>query len=111
MDESIGAIRHLVDGQEFSSTGEGRYRFDRLRMDPGAVQSRLPIMIGGGGERKTLRTVANYADMWNESGSVELLAHKDEVLRGHCESVGRDTAEIERTTSCKPIIRSTELLA
>ena len=108
MDEAIGAIRHLVDGQEFSSTGEGRYRFDRLRMDPGAVQSRLPIMIGGGGERKTLRTVANYADMWNESGSVELLAHKDEVLRGHCESVGRDTAEIERTTSCKPIIRSTE---
>ena len=60
------------------------------------------------GERKTLRTVAKYADMWNAMGSVELLQHKDEVLRAHCESVGRDSAEIERTTSCKPVIRSTE---
>ena len=108
MDEAVEAIRHLIGGEAFSSNGEGRYRFDQLRMDPAAVQARLPIMIGGGGERKTLRTVAKYADMWNESGSVELLAHKDEVLRAHCESVGRDSAEIERTTSCKPVIRSTE---
>ena len=108
MDEAVEAIRHLFDGEEFSSTGEGRYRFDHLRMDPAAAQARLPIMIGGGGERKTLRTVAKYADMWNAMGSVELLAHKDEVLRAHCESVGRDSAEIERTTSCKPVIRSKE---
>jgi alkanesulfonate monooxygenase SsuD/methylene tetrahydromethanopterin reductase-like flavin-dependent oxidoreductase (luciferase family) len=108
MDEAVEAIRTLLDGEEFSSTGDGRYRFDRLRMDPAAVQARLPIMIGGGGERKTLRTVAKYADMWNAMGSVDLLQHKDEVLRAHCESVGRDSAEIERTTSCKPVIRSTE---
>ena len=111
MDEAVEALRPLVDGGEFSSTGEGRYRFDHLRMNPPAVQERLPIMIGGGGERKTLRTVARYADMWNESGSVELLQHKDEVLRAHCASVGRDSAEIERTTSCKPVIRSTEAAA
>jgi alkanesulfonate monooxygenase SsuD/methylene tetrahydromethanopterin reductase-like flavin-dependent oxidoreductase (luciferase family) len=111
MDEAVEAIRHLVDGQEFSSTRDGRYRFDRLRIDPPAAQARLPIMIGGGGERKTLRTVAKYADMWNESGSVELLRHKDEVLRAHCAAVGRDSAEIERTTSCKPVIRSTEAAA
>jgi alkanesulfonate monooxygenase SsuD/methylene tetrahydromethanopterin reductase-like flavin-dependent oxidoreductase (luciferase family) len=111
MDEAVEAIRHLVDGEEFSSTGEGRYRFDQLRMDPAAVQARLPIMIGGGGERKTLLTVAKYADMWNAMGSVEQLQHKDEVLRAHCAAVGRDSAEIERTTSCKPVIRSTEAQA
>jgi len=108
MDEAIAAARQLMDGNEVSSSGEGRYRFDRLRIEPAAMQKRLPIMIGGGGEKKTLRTVANYADMWNESGSVELLKHKDEVLRAHCDAVGRDSAEIERTTACKPVIRSTE---
>jgi alkanesulfonate monooxygenase SsuD/methylene tetrahydromethanopterin reductase-like flavin-dependent oxidoreductase (luciferase family) len=108
MDEAIAAARQLMAGDEVTSSGEGRYRFDHLRIDPPAMQERLPIMIGGGGERKTLRTVATYADMWNESGSVELLRHKDEVLRAHCEAVGRDSAEIERTTACKPVIRSTE---
>jgi alkanesulfonate monooxygenase SsuD/methylene tetrahydromethanopterin reductase-like flavin-dependent oxidoreductase (luciferase family) len=108
MDESVHALRRLLDGEVVTSTGEGRYRFDGLRMAPAAMQARLPIMIGGGGERKTLRTVAKYADMWNESGSVELLQHKDEVLRAHCAAVGRDSDEIERTTSCKPVIRSDE---
>ncbi len=108
MDEAADAIRHLVDGEEFSSTGGRRYRFEHLRMDPAALQARLPIMIGGGGERKTLRTVAKYADMWNAMGSVELLLHKDEVLRAHCAAVGRDSTDIERTTSCKPVIRTTE---
>jgi alkanesulfonate monooxygenase SsuD/methylene tetrahydromethanopterin reductase-like flavin-dependent oxidoreductase (luciferase family) len=108
MDEAVDALRRLVDGGVVTSTGEGRYRFDGLRMEPAAVQARLPIMIGGGGERKTLRTVAKYADMWNESGSVELLQHKDEVLRAHCASAGRDSNEIERTTSCKPVIRGSE---
>jgi alkanesulfonate monooxygenase SsuD/methylene tetrahydromethanopterin reductase-like flavin-dependent oxidoreductase (luciferase family) len=108
LDEAVEAIRNLVDGKEFSSTGEGRYRFDQLRMEPHAEQARLPIMIGGGGEKKTLRTVAKYADMWNVMGSVERLRHKDEVLLAHCAAVGRDPAEIERTASCKPVIRSIE---
>jgi alkanesulfonate monooxygenase SsuD/methylene tetrahydromethanopterin reductase-like flavin-dependent oxidoreductase (luciferase family) len=108
MDEAVEALRRLLDGEIVTSTGEGRYRFDGLRMEPAAVQTRLPIMIGGGGERKTLRTVAKYADMWNESGSVELLQHKDEVLRAHCATVGRDSNQIQRTTSCKPVIRSSE---
>jgi alkanesulfonate monooxygenase SsuD/methylene tetrahydromethanopterin reductase-like flavin-dependent oxidoreductase (luciferase family) len=111
MDEAVAAMRQLVDGEEFSSSPDGQYRFDRLRMDPPTLQARLPIMIGGGGERKTLRTVAKYADMWNESGSVELLRHKDEVLGTHCDAVGRDSTEIERTTSCKLVIRSTETAA
>ena len=65
-------------------------------------------MIGGGGERKTLRIVAQYADMWNVFGTPEIVAHKDEILRRHCEEVGRDPAAIERTLGCKITIRSTE---
>jgi alkanesulfonate monooxygenase SsuD/methylene tetrahydromethanopterin reductase-like flavin-dependent oxidoreductase (luciferase family) len=65
-------------------------------------------MIGGSGERKTLRTVARHADMWNGMGSVETLQRKTEVLLRHCDEVGRDPAEIEWTLGCKPIIRSTE---
>jgi F420-dependent oxidoreductase-like protein len=57
-----------------------------------------PILIGGTGERKTLRLVAQYADSWNGSfQSVEEAAHKLEVLHRHCEAVGRDPAEIQKT--------------
>jgi len=65
-------------------------------------------MIGGSGEKKTLRTVARYADMWNAMGSIEKLTHKIEVLRGHCDEVGRDIADIEFTLGVKLTIRDTE---
>jgi alkanesulfonate monooxygenase SsuD/methylene tetrahydromethanopterin reductase-like flavin-dependent oxidoreductase (luciferase family) len=55
-------------------------------------------MIGGGGERKTLRLVATYADACNIIGPPTELAHKIEVLRRHCDEVGRDISEIEITT-------------
>ena len=54
-------------------------------------------MIGGGGERKTLRLVAQYADACNLIGDPQEVAHKLDVLRGHCEAVGRDPNEIEVT--------------
>ena len=59
--------------------------------------ARLPILIGGDGEKKTLHTVARYADTWNTGGDLEFVRHKDEVLRQWCERVGRDESEIERT--------------
>ncbi len=108
LDESVAAMRALLDGQEVTSPVDGRYRMEALRHQPLPLQRRLPIMIGGSGERKTLRTVARYADMWNAMGRVEKLRHKDEVLRRHCDEVGRDPAKIERTVGCKPIIRDTE---
>ncbi len=107
LDESVGAIRSLLDGAEVTSPAGGRYALDAMRLLPPPVQPRLPIMIGGTGERKTLRTVATYADMWNAMGTVDLLRHKVEVLRRHCDAVGRDMAEIELTVGCKPIIRDT----
>jgi probable F420-dependent oxidoreductase len=56
---------------------------------------RIPILIGGGGEKVTLRIVAQHADTWHVFADLEALKHKIEVLRGHCERVGRDFSEIE----------------
>jgi alkanesulfonate monooxygenase SsuD/methylene tetrahydromethanopterin reductase-like flavin-dependent oxidoreductase (luciferase family) len=107
LDESVGIIRRLLDGEAVTSQAR-RYRVRDLRLKPLPLQKRLPIMIGGSGERKTLRTVARYADMWNAMGPPERLRRKDEVLRRHCAEVGRDEAEIERTVACKLVIRDTE---
>jgi alkanesulfonate monooxygenase SsuD/methylene tetrahydromethanopterin reductase-like flavin-dependent oxidoreductase (luciferase family) len=106
--EATAALRTLVDGGEVTSPPGGRYAFDRLRINPLPVQRRLPIMIGGAGEQKTLRIVAQHADMWNLFGLPETVARKDTVLRQHCAAIGRDDAEIERTLGVKPTIRSTE---
>lgn len=108
MDEAAGAMRALLDGETVTSPSDGRYRLKDLRLLPAPIQAHLPIMIGGSGERKTLRSVAKYADMWNAMGSADKLRHKVEVLREHCEAVGRDFNEIELTCGCKPIIRDTE---
>ena len=108
LDEAVGAMRSALDGEPVTSPAGGHYAFDDLRQQPLPIQEHLPIMIGGSGERKTLRTVAKYADEWNAMGSVEKLRHKNEVLRRHCDEVGRDESEIERTAGCKPIIRDTE---
>ncbi len=64
-----------------------------------APQGPVPILIGGGGERKTLRYVAQYAAIWHAFGSAEVLTHKAGVLAEHCATVERDPAEIERSTS------------
>jgi len=59
---------------------------------------RPPVLIGGGGEKKTLRLVAQYADVWNSTDSeIDVLTHKLDVLRRHCDTVGRDVAEIRKT--------------
>lgn len=107
LDEATSAMRRMLDGDTVTSPPGGRYAFDRLQISPLPIQTRLPIMIGGGGERKTLRIVAEYADMWNVFGTPETVAHKDAVLRAHCVDIGRDTAAIERTLGFKPTIRST----
>jgi alkanesulfonate monooxygenase SsuD/methylene tetrahydromethanopterin reductase-like flavin-dependent oxidoreductase (luciferase family) len=106
--EAASATRALLDGSTVTSAAGGRYAFDELQLDPPPIQDHLPIMIGGGGERKTLRIVAEYADMWNVFGTPDVVSHKDAVLRAHCADVGRDPATIERTLGCKVTIRSSE---
>jgi alkanesulfonate monooxygenase SsuD/methylene tetrahydromethanopterin reductase-like flavin-dependent oxidoreductase (luciferase family) len=109
--EAVPAIRTMLDGGEVTSPGGGRYAFDHLRLTPPPIQGHLPIMIGGGGERKTLRIVAGYADIWNVFGMPDTVAHKDAVLRAHCADLGRDPTTIERSVGCKVVIRSTHAAA
>jgi alkanesulfonate monooxygenase SsuD/methylene tetrahydromethanopterin reductase-like flavin-dependent oxidoreductase (luciferase family) len=108
LEEAASAARRLLDGETVTSDEGAHYRFDGLRHAPRPIQPHLPIMIGGSGEKKTLRTVARHADMWNGMGTVETMRHKIEVLRRHCDEAGRDPAQIEFTLGCKPIIRSSE---
>ena len=105
--EAVPAIRTLLDGGEVTSAPGDHYAFDHLRIAPLPVRPHLPIMIGGAGEKKTLRIVARHADIWNVFGTPETVARKDEILRGHCADVGRDETTIERTLGCKITIRST----
>jgi alkanesulfonate monooxygenase SsuD/methylene tetrahydromethanopterin reductase-like flavin-dependent oxidoreductase (luciferase family) len=107
LDEAAGVVRSLLDGHVVDHEGP-RYRFEALRHSPTPVQRHLPILIGGSGEKKTLRTVARYADIWNAFGDAETLRRKVTVLRRHCEQAGRDPTEIEFTVACKPVIRDTE---
>jgi F420-dependent oxidoreductase-like protein len=75
------------------------YRATRLLNSPQSIsRPRVPIMIGGGGEQKTLRLVAEYADATNVFGGPEHIARKYQVLRSHCEAIGRRFEDIERST-------------
>jgi F420-dependent oxidoreductase-like protein len=106
LDESVMLMRRLLDGERV--THEGRfYTFTDALCEPRPVQSRLPILIGGSGPRKTLRTVARYGDGWNTSGDPETLKERLDILAGHCADVGRETANIELTVSFPTIIRDT----
>lgn len=96
------------------------FRLAETLCSPAPVSSPRPrIMIGGGGERKTLRLVAQYGDACNFFGSPEMVAHKVEVLRGHCAAVGRDIREIEVTAfaavrddgTAEDVLRSAEAFA
>ncbi len=91
--EATAAAHVLLDGGEVTSPAGGRYAFDHLRTLPRPVQAHLPLMIGGGGEKKTLRIVAEHADMWNVFGTPDVLVHKDAILREHCADVGRDPVD------------------
>ena len=85
-------------GSEEAFSGR-QFRASRLLNSPQSLsRPRPPIMIGGGGERKTLRMVAQYADATNVFGGPAAIHHKYEVLREHCAAIGRDPDEIERST-------------
>jgi F420-dependent oxidoreductase-like protein len=82
---------HLFEGKH--------YRLERTLNSPQSLsRPHPPIMIGGGGERKTLRLVAKYGDACNFFGNAETCRHKLEVLQKHCADVGRDYGEIEKTS-------------
>jgi F420-dependent oxidoreductase-like protein len=89
---------------------EGRYyRIEGTLNFPRPIQPNgPPIMIGGGGEQRTLKLVAQYADMCNIFGDVAMVRHKMDVLERHCETVGRDPSTIVKTRLGSLIIRKTD---
>jgi probable F420-dependent oxidoreductase len=72
------------------------------QLNPGPVNGKIPLMIGGSGEKVTLRLVAEHADMLNTFGPVDNFRHKNNVLNDWCDKVGRDPKEIERTVAIYP---------
>jgi alkanesulfonate monooxygenase SsuD/methylene tetrahydromethanopterin reductase-like flavin-dependent oxidoreductase (luciferase family) len=67
------------------------------KLNPAPLRDPVPIIIGGGGEKMTLRMVAEHATMWNYFGTPEQMAHKISVLKKWCDEIGRDVDEIEKT--------------
>ena len=105
LDEAVMLVRRLLDGERIDHH-EGRfYTLRDALCEPRPVQPHLPILIGGSGPQKTLRTTARYADAWNTGGTPEALRRKDAILRDRCAEVGRDPDEIERTLSDWFLIR------
>jgi alkanesulfonate monooxygenase SsuD/methylene tetrahydromethanopterin reductase-like flavin-dependent oxidoreductase (luciferase family) len=106
-DEAASAITRVTAGGTVTSGPGSHYAFRALEHHPLPFRGagKLPLMIGGGGEKKTLKTVARYADAWNVGGSVEALRHKVAVLERHCDAVSRDPLEIEFTTVRHLVLR------
>jgi F420-dependent oxidoreductase-like protein len=101
LEETLQMAHEMWTGERGTEGSfDGRhFHARRLLSSPQAVsRPRPPIMVGGGGERKTLRLVAQYADACNVFGGPPAIHRKYEILRAHCEEVGRDAAEIERST-------------
>ncbi|MEE3853060.1 LLM class F420-dependent oxidoreductase [Gordonia sp. LSe1-13] len=97
LEETVQICRQMWSGSEEPFDGK-HYHLTRTLNSPQALSTPSPyLMIGGSGEKKTLRLVAQYADACNIFAGPDA-AHKLEVLRGHCDDVGRDYAEIDKTT-------------
>ena len=94
--EALPIMRGMLDGTAPTATGP-RYAARSVTNDPPPVQRHLPILIGGGGEKVTLKLVARYADMHDMGGNIETVKRKDDILREHCAAIGRDFESIERT--------------
>jgi F420-dependent oxidoreductase-like protein len=103
LEDALQICRGMFTNERTTFHGR-RHRVDGALNIPQPVQAGGPrILIGGMGERKTLRLVARYADMWNGFGDPETIRHKLSVLDEHCRDVGRDRSEVETTRLGTPI--------
>ena len=88
----LAALRHALPRIEA--------RLARINPPP---TRKIPILIGGGGERKTLRYAAQHADIWHGFGQADVIRHKNQVLDDWCSTIGRDPSEIERSCGANPL--------
>jgi len=104
LDEALEVIKRLfTDGNGGAANFQGEYySLANCPLSPPCAQTpHLPILVGGNGEKRTLRSCAKYADIcnidFNNPGGVDVFRHKISVLERHCESLGRDPAQIKKT--------------
>jgi len=105
--EASRIVRSLLDNERTTFAGK-HYTITDALCEPKPIQKKLALMIGGGGEKVTLRVTARYADIWHGFGGPDVVGRKVEILKRHCEEVGRDFGEILTTTGGGVIIRDTE---
>jgi hypothetical protein len=99
LDDTLKMAHQAWRGERDSGPFQGRVvTAERVLVSPQQLSKpRIPILVGGGGERTTLRLVARYADACNVFGAPDMLRHKYDVLRRHCDAVARDYDTIEKT--------------
>ena len=107
LEESIGLIERLLAGEQVTHDGSF-YRMVDALCEPRPIQRRLPIMIGGSGREKTLRTVARHADMWNAYAAPERVIESLAILRERCAEIGRPFEAIDKTVYMEVVIREAE---
>ena len=108
LDEALTICRKMFTEERPSFSGT-HYRIDRAINSPRPIQPGGPkILIGGGGERRTLRLVARHGDISHWWGTLDVLKHKSEVLERHCEAEGRDFSTILRTAGAPVVLVETE---
>jgi alkanesulfonate monooxygenase SsuD/methylene tetrahydromethanopterin reductase-like flavin-dependent oxidoreductase (luciferase family) len=100
--ECAAVVRGLLDGT--TVTASGRWvAFDAARNDPAPLQARLPLLVGGSGERRTLPIVARNADAWNGEGDPDAIRRRNDVLDTLCRSIGRPERSVARTVGLAPV--------
>ena len=104
LEEALEVITRLWSGEPVTFDGN-YYRLSGARLVPPPVHGRVPIVIGGSGEKRLLRIVARFADEWNViTMSPETYAHKSDVLDQHCRDIGRDPSTIRRSCMLAHVI-------
>lgn len=94
-EEAVQVVKGLTSGERFSFSGEHYTITDSPSVNPGRS---MDLLIGGGGEKKTMRIAAQYADEWNVWSTPEIMRQKIGVLKQHCERLGRDVGSIKVST-------------
>jgi F420-dependent oxidoreductase-like protein len=96
LEEALQICRAMFTEQTPSFSGR-YYRINQVLNNPKPIRGRIPVLVGGSGEKRTLKLVARYADACNLFGDPDTVRHKIEVLERHCADVGRDPADITKT--------------
>lgn len=108
LDEACRVIRELWTKESVDLAGK-YYQLKSASLVPQPLQKHVPIVLGGSGELRTLRIVAEHADIWNTlAGDLDLYRHKINVLASHCAAVDRDPADIRKSVMLRAVLASTE---